>query len=49
MAELADYAQTLRGMTGGLGLYDMKLKSHEILTAALAEKVIASRKSDDEE
>ncbi|MBU3917410.1 elongation factor G, partial [bacterium] len=49
MAELADYAQALRGMTGGLGLYDMKLKSHEILSSVFAEKVIAARKTEEEE
>ncbi|MCP4754224.1 MAG: elongation factor G [Proteobacteria bacterium] len=44
MAELMDYTPTLRGMTVGLGLYSMKLKSYEILASNLAEKVIASRK-----
>ncbi len=45
LAELTDYAQALRGMTLGLGLFTMKLKSYEILAGNLAEKVIANRKA----
>jgi elongation factor G len=45
LAELTDYAQSLRGITLGLGLFTMKLKSYEILASSLAEKVIASRKA----
>ncbi len=48
LAELTDYAQTLRGMTGGLGLFSMKLKTYEILASTFAEKVIASRKTAEE-
>ncbi|MBU2512105.1 elongation factor G [bacterium] len=48
LAELTDYAQTLRGMTSGLGLFSMKLKSYEVLAPVFAEKVIASRKSAEE-
>jgi elongation factor G len=44
LAELGDYTQTLRGMTVGLGMYSMKLKSYEILMPSLADKVIAGRK-----
>jgi elongation factor G len=49
LAELTDYSQSLRGMTIGLGLFSMKLKSYEILASSLAEKVIANRKVVDEE
>ena len=44
-AELTDYAQALRGMTLGLGLFKMRLKSYEVLAPNLAEKVIANRKA----
>lgn len=49
LAELTDYAQSLRGMTLGLGLFTMKLKSYEVLAPNLAEKVIAARKTAEEE
>ncbi len=48
LAEMMDYTPALRGMTVGLGLYSMKLKSHEILASNLAEKVIASRNPTEE-
>jgi elongation factor G len=43
LAEMMDYTPALRGMTVGLGLYTMKLKSYEILASNFAEKVIAAR------
>ena len=49
LSELTDYAQALRGMTLGLGMFSMKLKTYEILAQNLAEKVIANRKSAQEE
>ncbi len=49
LSELTDYAQTLRGITLGLGLFTMKLKTYEILAPNLAEKVIAMRKTGEEE
>lgn len=48
LAEMMDYTPTLRGMTVGLGLYSMKLKSYEVLAPNLAEKVIAARKPEEE-
>jgi len=48
LGELMDYTPTLRGLTVGLGLYDMKLKSYEVLASTLAEKVIASRSKSEE-
>ena len=44
LAELVDYTPALRGMTLGLGLYSMKLKSYEIVASNLAEKIVADRK-----
>jgi len=43
LAELTDYTPALRGMTLGLGQYNMKLKSYEILAPNLADKIIADR------
>jgi len=48
LAEMMDYTPSLRGMTVGLGLYSMKLKSYEVLLPNLAEKVIAARKPEEE-
>ncbi len=45
LAELTDYAPALRGITLGLGLFTMKLKTYEVLAGSLAEKVIANRKA----
>lgn len=49
LAEMMDYTPALRGMTVGLGLYSMKLKSYEILAPNLAEKVIAARKTEEDQ
>ena len=48
LAELMDYTQSLRGITLGMGRFSLKLKSYEVLASNLAEKVIASRKVDEE-
>jgi len=48
LAEMMDYTPALRGMTVGLGLYSMKLKSYEILASNFAEKVIAARNPEEE-
>ena len=44
LSEMLDYTPSLRGLTQGMGLYSMKLKSYEILMPMLAEKVLAERK-----
>ncbi len=49
LSEMLDYTPSLRGLTQGMGLYSMTLKSYEILIPMLAEKVLAERKQQLEE
>ncbi|MBT3224803.1 MAG: elongation factor G [Deltaproteobacteria bacterium] len=48
LSEMMDYTPSLRGMTAGLGLYSMKLKSYEILAQNLTDKIMAAHKSEEE-
>ena len=48
LSEMMDYTPALRGMTVGLGLYSMKLKSYEILASNIADKIIQAHKSEEE-
>ena len=49
LSEMMDYTPALRGMTVGLGMYSMKLKSYEILAPNLAEKIIEAHKIEEEQ
>lgn len=48
LAEMGDYAPSLREKTQGLGLYTMSLKGYEVLTSHLSSKVLAERKQEEE-
>ena len=49
LSEMLDYTPSLRGLTQGMGLYSMRLKSYEILVGPLADKIIADYKKSLEE
>lgn len=49
LSEMLDYTPTLRGLTQGMGLFSMTLKSYEILIPSLADKILAARKQQMEE
>ncbi|MDH5561235.1 MAG: elongation factor G [Deltaproteobacteria bacterium] len=41
LAEFLDFTPALRGMTQGMGLYTMSLKSYEVVTSHLAAKILS--------
>ncbi len=44
LSEMLDYTPSLRGMTQGMGLFSMKLKSYEIVIPTLSGRILTERK-----